>query len=67
MKTFLFTGQEVRDFPAWLVACNFGRSAGRLVVHILEGQLVLFPGDTLVRDAAGLMWIERAEALKEAA
>lgn len=44
--------------PAWLWFLNWAADAEKLVVHTVEGVVVVRRGETLCRDPAGKMWVE---------
>lgn len=58
-RRFRFEGQDPDEFPDWVYALNFGAGEGRLQVASFEGELVVELGEVLVRDPAGVMWVEK--------
>ena len=65
-QRFRFEGQEPDQFPRWVWFLNIGAipgESGRLVVTGWLERLVLRVGDVLVRNPAGVMWVERKETV----
>lgn len=59
-RVFHFHGQPIKDWPKWLFFTNFGYDGSRtIVIHRLDGPLIVNHGDTIKITVAGEMSVER--------
>lgn len=59
-RVFHFHGQPMNEWPKWLFFTNFGYDGSRtIVIHRLDGTLVVNYGDTIRITVAGEMTVER--------
>jgi hypothetical protein len=65
-ESFTFTGQDVSEWPRWLVFKNYATNADLtfIIIHEWDYVVKVYRGDTLLKNPAGDIRIQRNQILR---
>lgn len=60
--TFDGSAPNSGSWPYWMVWMNFGSTEEKIVMHMFEGEIVAYKGDTIHRDSVGRVFVIRGQS-----